>query len=256
MIEPISKRASGNPFFAEELARGATVGDLSPALDATGKLPDTITAVLEQRLARITEKCLRMLERAAVLGDAFLFDTICAMASGGAPVDEEMVLDLIEEALQAGMLIEEGRGAHVTFTFWHPLLLAYLYEHLSAARRASLHRRAAQVLQELYAGRESEGAAEITRHLIGGGGQPAQIAYFAELAADRAYRLSAYPSAEKHYRLTLEYLGELAPDSEQPARLHYAYLYEQLGECTMIVGKFEEARAFYEQTLELRSKQL
>lgn len=256
VIEPVSRRASGNPFFAEELARGAAVGDLQPALESTSRLPDTIMAVLEMRLTRITPKCLHILERAAVLGDAFLFNVICAMASGGAPVDEEEVLDLLEEGLQAGMLLEDGQGANVTFTFWHPLLQAYLYEHLSAARRASFHRRAAQVLQEHYAGRESEGAAEITRHLIGGGGPPAQIAYFAELAADRAYRLSTYLSAEKHYRITLEYLGELAPDAEQPTNLHYAYLYEQLGECTMIVGKFEDARAFYERTVELRSSHL
>ncbi|MEO7020285.1 MAG: AAA family ATPase, partial [Ktedonobacteraceae bacterium] len=256
MVETISTRASGNPFFAEELARGVTVGDLLPAFDPANpaELPETITAVLDLRLARITEKCLRLLERAAVLGDAFLFETICAMASGGAPIDEELILDLLEEALQAGMLVEEGQGAHITFTFWHPLLLTYLYEHLSAARRASLHRRAAQVFQEYYLGRESEGAAEITHHLVHGGGPPAQIAHFAELAADRAYSLSAYPDAEKHYLLALEYLGPLASNAPQSARLHYAYIHEQLGECTMIVGKFEAAHTFYAQVLTLRNQ--
>ncbi|MGH2507333.1 MAG: tetratricopeptide repeat protein, partial [Ktedonobacteraceae bacterium] len=257
VVETISTRASGNPFFAEELARGVTVGDLLPAFDPLNpaELPETITAVLDLRLARITEKCQRLLERAAVLGDAFQFETICAMASGGAPTDEELILDLLEEGLQAGMLVEEGQGANITFTFWHPLLLSYLYEHLSAARRASLHRRAAQVMQEYYSGRESEGAAKITHHLVNGGGPRAHIAHFAELAADRSHSLSAYTSAEKHYRLVLEYLGPLAPTAAQPERLHYAYIHEQLGECTMIVGKFEAARTFYEQVLALRGQQ-
>lgn len=257
VVDVISKRASGNPFFAEELARGVTVGDLLPAFDPLNPagLPETITAVLDLRLARITEKCQRLLERAAVLDDAFHFETICAMASGSAPPDEELILDLLEEGLQAGMLVEEGQGANITFTFWHPLLQTYLYERLSAARRASLHRRAAQVMQEHYNGRESEGAAKITYHLVHGGGPPTQIARYAELAANRDYSLSAYLDAEKHYRLVLEYLGPLASTASPSERLHYAYLHEQLGECTMIVGKFEAARTFYEQVLALRAQQ-
>lgn len=256
VVESISTRASGNPFFAEELARGVTVGDLLPAFDPTNpaELPETITAVLDLRLARITEKCQRLLERAAVLGDAFQFETICAMASVGA-IDEELILDLLEEGLQAGMLVEEGQGANIKFTFWHPLLQNYLYERLSAARRASFHRRAAQVMQEHYIGRESEGAVAITYHLVHGGGPRTQIAHYAELAANRAHSLSAYLDAEKHYQLVLEYLTPLTPAATPSERAHHAYIHEQLGECTMIVGKFETARTCYEQVLALRSQQ-
>lgn len=254
-LEPILRQAGGNPFFAEELAQSAAVGHLilNGSEINTTALPTTISAVLEMRLGRLTEPCLHLLERAAVLGDMFFFETICAMSSAGQRADEEEVLDWLEEAMQAGMLSEEGQGAHVTFTFWHPLLQTYLYEHLSAARRGSLHRRAAQVLIEFYANRVSEGAAEITRHLIGGGGPAAEIAYYAELAADRAYTLSTYPVAEKHYAIVLRYLGELDPRADQPTRLHYAYLYEQMGECSLIVGKFEAARTAYEQELDLRA---
>jgi DNA-binding SARP family transcriptional activator len=258
MAETISTRASGNPFFAEELARGVVAGDLAAAFDPAKPkdLPETISAVLDLRLARISQQCQRLLERGAVLGDSFQFDTICAMASGGVPADEDMILDLLEEAMQAGMLDEEGNGMNISYNFWHPLLLTYLYEHISAARRASLHRRAGQVMQEHYAGREAEGAAEIVHHLINGGSAPALVARYAELAADRAYSLSAYPSAEKHYRLALQNLGPLAPNAPQEERLHHAYIIEYLGECTMVQGKFEEARTFYEQVLEVRGKNL
>ncbi|HEY0755531.1 MAG TPA: DUF6788 family protein, partial [Ktedonobacteraceae bacterium] len=258
VVRSVSTRASGNPFFAEELARGITTNSIDITLDSANpeQLPDTIQAVLDLRLARISPECQRLLERGAVLGGAFLFETIRDMASGGALADEDLILDLIEESLQAGMLTEEGSGMRITYHFWHPLLLNYLYERLSAARRASLHRKAAQVLQILYANNEAEGAAAIADHLVKGGATPALTARFAELAAERAYSLFAYPDAEKYYRLALEYMGKLTAAASQEERLHHAGILERLGECTMIVGKYEEARKFYEQTLEVRSKQV
>jgi DNA-binding SARP family transcriptional activator len=247
VVESISERASGNPFFAEELARS-----IAGASDSANPeiLPDTIQAVLDLRLARISDRCRHILERGAVLGGAFQFDAIRDMAS----VSEDEILDILEEGLQAGMLTEEGSGMRITYHFWHPLLQAYLYEHLSHARRANLHRRAAQALQSLPTGDEAAQAAEIADHLVKGGAAPSLITRYAELAADHAYSLSAYAGAEKYYRLVLQYASELTSDSSQEGRLHRAYVLERLGECTMIVGKFEEARIFYEQVLEVRNQ--
>lgn len=255
LVESISERASGNPFFAEELARELAAAGKDSASDPTDleQLPATIQAVLELRLARITQPCQRLLERGAVLGGSFGFDTVREMASAGQPADEDLILDLLEEALQAGMLTEEGSGMAVTYHFWHPLLQTYLYEHLSYARRASLHRRAAQVLQSFYAINPAEGAAEIAEHLVKGGGVPASIVHYAELAADRDYNLSAYRDAERHYRLVLEQQGELSFSAPQEERLHRAAILERLGECAMILGKFEEAQSFYMLVLEMRS---
>jgi tetratricopeptide (TPR) repeat protein len=258
VVKSVSANASGNPFFAEELARGLTASAIDVTFDPSSpdQLPDTIQAVLDLRLARISQECQRLLERGAVLGGSFLFETIRDMASGGALADEDLILDLLEEGLQARMITEEGSGMNITYHLWHPLLQTYLYERLSAARKASLHRKAAQVLQSFYAGQESERAAEIADHLVKGGSTHALIARFAELAADRAYSLSAYRDVEKYYRLALEHMGELVPSVSQEELLHRAYILERLGESMMVLGKFEDARKFYEQVLELRSKQV
>jgi predicted ATPase len=60
---------------------------------------------------------------------------------------EERVLDLLDEALQASLLREEGAGANITYHFWHPLIINHLYSRLSATRKAQLHRRLAQTRQ-------------------------------------------------------------------------------------------------------------
>ncbi len=208
LAQDISARAAGNPFFAEELARSVKMylsssllgragdaGNQAPASDALSELPGTISAVLDLRMGRISEACQRLLARAAVLGGSFEFHHILAMELNGPDADEDTLLDLLEEALQAGMLVEEGTGTHITYHFWHPILVSHLYEGLSASRRLRLHQRAAAVLQQRYAGREEEGAASIVYHLVNGGAESSSIAHYAQLAGDHAFALSAYPEA-------------------------------------------------------------
>lgn len=254
LVERIQARAAGNPLFAEELARSAS--DVLRTAEHTllpenfpTNLPDTISAVLELRLARLSPECKRLLGKAAVLGGTFEFWLISAMETSTNPnSSEDSILELLEESLRSGMLTEEGIGAQITYQFWHPLLVSHLYEGLSAARRANLHRRAATILRQAYEGRPDEEAAHaatITHHLIHGGAESSLIVRYAELAADYAYTLPAYPDAEKHYRIALDYLDPGLDD-------HRAYLLESLGECTRIQGKYEEARRHYEQALHVR----
>jgi DNA-binding SARP family transcriptional activator/predicted negative regulator of RcsB-dependent stress response len=263
LVKSIRARAAGNPFFAEELARtiGAHLaaiatspngnGQISTLINANGEtiLPDTITAVLDLRLGRLSPPCLRLLSKAAVLGGSFEFQIINAMEVINSASDEDIVLDLLEEALRSGMLTEEGSGTRITYQFWHPLLADHLYEKLSAARRASLHRRAAEVFQRLSQGREEEGAATITHHLLHGGADAHKIAHYAELAGNRAYSLSSYPEAEKYHRIAIEHI-----DKDSSNRLHYPYLLECVGESTKVQGKYNEARSLYEQALEVHSQ--
>ena len=259
----------GNPFFAEELGRLAPVAGvdehLSPLKLSAGtrtSLPATITAVFEQRLRRLSEECQTMLKRAAVLDGPFSIAMLCAMENPrGACVDEEALLGTLEEALQAKVLVEEKQNNNVHYSFWHPLLCAYLYEHLSAARRASYHRKAVMVIQQMYQGCEEEGAGLITYHLVHGRGDEHQIAYYAEMAGDYAYRLAAYIDAEKYYTLALEQskpyatrmqFATLRSDEDVHVQLAQAFLHERLGECRRFQGNAYAARQSYEQALLLR----
>ncbi len=252
MVQYIQEQAAGNPFFAEELARSTPHA-----------LPSSVAAALQHRMSRLSQSCQQLLGNAAVLGGSFEFPLIAAMETDNAVSDEDKVLDLLEEALQSGVLTEEGTGTRVTYHFWHPLLVNHLYDNVSALRRSRLHLRAAKILQQIHKGREEEVAATITHHLVRGGAEPALIARFAELAGDRAYTFSAYAEAEYHYRLTLEQRGlplattsssEITTLAEQAviADPHILQLLELLAECMMIRGKFAEVRNLYTAILALR----
>ncbi len=298
-VRRIQAQAAGNPFFAEELAlslhdkeykqvvigagsrinRSGTSDDNAWSGEAMSTLPRTITAALNARMQRLSTPCQQLLERAAVLGGSFGLPLIYAMetipaaqATQTMPIDEETMLDLLDEAIRSGILTEEGTGARISYRFWHPLLATHLYSTLSATRRARIHRRAAEALQSVYGIREhglNEQAAAITDHLVKGGAEAEQIAHFAELAANHAYVLSAYPEAESHYRLAVKYL-EVAeaqrdrppsshtrlPEAKQEAYAdasHQAFLLERLAECVLIQGNFKEARSLFERVLEARA---
>lgn len=194
-----------------------------------------------------------MLSYAAVLGDAFSFDVLRLMqTSENSSEDEDAQLDQLDEALQARLLLEEHAGMQILYHFWHPLLVDYLYTRLSAARRARLHGRAAYALREMMKNREGEAAATIVYHLVRGGSEASLLVRYAQLAGEHAHALAAYPEAEKHYRLALAQLGEVAPATPPEDYLIFAHLFECLGECSMVQGKFEEARTCYERAFALR----
>jgi tetratricopeptide (TPR) repeat protein len=264
-VQRIQINAAGNPFFAEELARISQLARLDdvasdPEEITFSPLPATITAAFDLRLSRLSRACQQLLSRAAILGDSFNYPILRALEAHGS-TDEGALLDLLEEALQAGILTEEGGGLHATYRFWHPLLVSHLSGGLSIVRRTYLHRQAAALFQQVYRGREDEGAATIVYHLVQGGADAQEIAHYAELAADHAYRLSAHTEAERYYRVAVEQVAAHRTRVLEPCmtthidrserQVHLASLLERWAECTMILGNYQEARRLYEQLLHM-----
>ncbi|GAC1635897.1 MAG: hypothetical protein NVS4B11_38280 [Ktedonobacteraceae bacterium] len=250
-VQHIQLQAAGNPFFAEELAR-----------TTPPKLPDTISAALSSRMNSLSNECRTLLKNAAVLGSSFEFPLIHALEVKhiGEHTDEDALFDLLEEALAAGVLTEEGVGARVTYSFWHPLMVTHLYESVSAVRRTHIHRRVADILLRMHRGHEADVAATIAHHLMYGGAGSVHVAHYAEVAGDHAYALLAYPEAERYYKIALDAalkashrLGfEADTASMLLAPSHLALLTEHLAESVMVQGRFAEARSLFERVITLR----
>jgi DNA-binding SARP family transcriptional activator/Tfp pilus assembly protein PilF len=292
IVQSIQAQAGGNPFFAEELARvsdtplpestsnelGFVSSILNPlavtrqqAQEATSfvkssSIPEGIAAVLDRRLDKLSRECQLLLGKVAVLGGAFELQHLLSMANED---HEDTMLDLLDEALHAGLLTEEGNGTRIIYHFWHPLIVSHLYDRLSSARRAQLHRRAASTLIHAYAGHEHEVAAAITNHLLKGGGEASQIAYYAELAGNQAFSLAAFAEAQQYYMQAVQTITNadhcftltasgaqfIAPLPWQGLRspIHVARVLERICECAIVQGNYEEARNFYECILTLRN---
>ncbi len=116
----IRLQAAGNPFFVEELVRQAGNSPLQT------RLPAGIGELFERQLSRISADCRTLLAKVARAGGIFEFNRLLAHEQV-----EDTALDLLEEALRARLLYEEATGSpipHVTYRFWHPLLVSYLQD--------------------------------------------------------------------------------------------------------------------------------
>ena len=268
-IESIQSQAAGNPFFAEELARYIGTQESHDHFPLHS-LPDAVAALLERRLHRLSNDCQTLLSKAAVLGGSFELRQLLPMTSEHS---EDTVLDLLDEVLREGLLTEEGTGTHILYHFWHPLIVSHLYERLSAARRAHLHRRAAAAIKATQSTQEKVAAA-IFNHLRKGGGDTLDIAYYAELAGNQAYSLTAYFEAHYYYlQAILACINMSLTDTNTAqaivhsittyltihqattahALLRLCRLLELAAECCFILGNFEDARTLYECILALRT---
>jgi predicted ATPase len=119
-------QAAGNPFFAQELAR---LAGQNPS-QIVHPLPETITALFEHRLRKLSHSCQACIEKAALLGETFELDQLL---SSMPKHTEEDIFVLLEEALHAKFLREEGTAAHIRYHFYHPLLARFLRERRSAS---------------------------------------------------------------------------------------------------------------------------
>lgn len=304
LVQSVQTQASGNPFFAEELARSIAGDDdeihaLLPAAsnDPASRqytsrsssrqrggqearsqrlLPEAIAAVLERRLSRLNNECQTLLGKAAVLGGSFELRQLLLMTG---EQFEDAAYDLLEEATGAGLLNEEGTGAHITYHFSHPLIVSHLYERLSAARRAQLHRKAADAILASHPSSPEKVAADVVNHLNRGGGDLKQIAHYAELAGNHAYELAAYAEVQYYYLLAIQALvGAALPSfgaadsraqiqhitptiiatlpSSSPNSvmlLHICRILERIAECSMAQGNFEDGRHLYTCILAIRT---
>ena len=152
----------GNPFFVGEVlrslvgVRGAARttrrpgGGASTARRRSG-LPESVRDVIEPRVERLGQETREVLTLAAVIGRSF--DLELLGATGGA--EESELLDQLEAAVAASLLDESPE--HVgRFRFAHALINQTLYEGLGATRRARMHQRVAEALEELYGAEPGE----------------------------------------------------------------------------------------------------
>ncbi len=147
-IAPLVQEAQGNPLFAHQLAESwqRMQNEGRRGSDRQGLLPKEMTLVFDLCLARLSHPSQRLVGQAALLGVTFTFSALAALEARTSGASLETILHLLEEALRAGLLTEEGSGASITYRFWHPLLVRYLAQSHSAARRARLEQAAREAL--------------------------------------------------------------------------------------------------------------
>jgi predicted ATPase/DNA-binding winged helix-turn-helix (wHTH) protein len=195
----LHQHSEGNPLFmiailehlvaANHLRREDDLWQLaSPLAEIDMGVPAALSELIELQIERLEPDDQRLLEAASLIGVVFPAWAAAAALNG----DLEEIEDQYEKLTRRLHFLhpaghdELPDGTRSAFyVFAHGLYREVLYKRQSSSRRARRHRRVAEKLLQLFAGREQDVASELARHFEAAGDW-AQAAD-ALMAAARAY---------------------------------------------------------------------
>jgi DNA-binding CsgD family transcriptional regulator len=151
LAQAIGDLTGGNAFLVCELWRDLVETGMVELIDGTVRLtrattdlgtPESVREVVSQRLARLADGTVELLELAATAGGEFGFDVLRRAAG----VPDAELLERLDEAVRSGM-IEELPSRALAYRFAHELVRRALYDRLTGVRRAELHLRVGEALE-------------------------------------------------------------------------------------------------------------
>jgi class 3 adenylate cyclase len=239
LAHALREETEGNPFFVRELLRHLSetggiyqddAGRWRAAADLeTVGLPQSIREVIGARVARLGPRCEQVLEAAAVIGREFDLAVLQALLG----VDETSLLDMLDQAMSASLLLEvPGRAEQYRFS--HVLIRHTLYDALSTSRRSRLHGRVAEVVESLPGPGMATRVSELARHWRASI-RPVNVGKalrYARLAGDAAMASLAPQDACQYYQQALDLHAEL----EEPDPLGHIDVLIGLGTAQRLSG--------------------
>ena len=193
-VRALQERTDGLPLFVasvmSELAARPWSGQEEPvpaARVARMAVPESLAAIVDRYVARLSDEHRLMLSAAAVCGIEFRVDTV-ANAVGR---EVAWVGHVCDELQREGLWLspprqeEHDMSSGSAYGFRHALFRQVLYDRISPFRRAELHRNVALALERERAGGAMVAAAELAA-LFERGREPMKAAQYCAEAAEAA----------------------------------------------------------------------
>jgi class 3 adenylate cyclase/tetratricopeptide (TPR) repeat protein len=230
----ITRDTGGNPFFLTQMLRHLTEREvirfragrweLAASLDDVD-LPDSVRAVIAQRMGQVDDQADRLLRIAAVAGQWFELSVVATAAA----IDEDDALDAVERAMELN-LVQEDREHPGRFGFVHALVRQTLDDQLTATRRARLHLRLSDALEQARTS-DDEHAPALARHLCAAGDiEPARVVDALRRAAERSFHELGYEEAANFVDAALERIDDSDLETRADLLLLRGEAYRRLGD--------------------------
>ncbi|HJU47737.1 MAG TPA: BTAD domain-containing putative transcriptional regulator, partial [Gaiellaceae bacterium] len=222
--QDVHRRTRGIPLFVERLVDswldGGAVerhGDewrvVVPLEQLRGEVPETLRELIAEQVRPLTVEARELLESASAVGTEFS----ALPAAAGAGV-EAAAAERTLASIASRQQIIEPRGVErlpdgtVTsrYAFTHDLCHEWLYGELAPGRRAAIHQRIGERLEEAYGERASEIASELAWHFREGHDAPRAVGYLLDVA-EHAFRRGASREAVRQVETALALVGDV-PD--------------------------------------------
>jgi class 3 adenylate cyclase/tetratricopeptide (TPR) repeat protein len=203
--ERIVRKASGNPFFLEEIIRNLIEAGLVVHDPSTGRwratsrvasipIPDTIQGVIMARLDRLDESAKEVLRAAAVIGRNFLFRLLDHV------LEEEVHLPRhLDQLASVELIREKARRPELEYIFKHALARDATYQSILLAKRRQLHARVGRAIERLFIRQLEELYGLLAYHFTAAGDWDKAQHYLFQVG-DQAQGMAADAEALAHYR--------------------------------------------------------
>jgi len=201
LAEAVHRQTEGNPLFVQEVVRYLVEEGLISREEGRWRpmgetpvemrIPEGLRDVIGKRLSLMSPECNRLLSIAAVIGREFRLDVLQRVAD----TSEDELLAALEEAKNAAVLEERSSvGVGAAFCFTHAFFRQTLYEEMFTPRRIRTHQQVGRALEEVYARRREEHAAELAGHFAQSTEHDDLVRAlgYSEMAAERARAVYAY----------------------------------------------------------------
>lgn len=236
IAESLTQRTAGNPLFVREMVRHLVREghDITGSAVDNWMVPETIRLAIARQLGTLSRSANQLLHAAAVLGEGFDFELLAAVSQQ----DEAMLLDALDETLEAGILHEDGGG----YAFGHALQRLTVYESVNVPRRQRLHLQAARALETVFERALETRLTELAAHyrLAGALAEPESVIDACRRAGEAAAATFAWEEAVAHVEVALERLHP----SKRADRFELLLI---LGDARMKAGDRPRARATFKE---------
>ena len=251
----VIERASGNPFFAEEIVRALVdTGVLEGARGnyrlarplSSVEVPPTVQAVLAARIDGLPAPEKRLLQEAAVIG----YDVPLALLQAISGLTEDELGNLLGNLQDAEFLYAAQLFPDLQYRFKHAFTHDVTYSGLLRNRRRDIHARVVDTIERLYADRPGEQVDRLAHHALQGELKEKAVHYFRQAAGKAAAR-SALTDARTWFEKALDVLKSL-PESQDTIeqafeiRIELRSVLRQFGEVRQMLNNIREAEVLAE----------
>ncbi|MCB0159764.1 MAG: tetratricopeptide repeat protein, partial [Caldilineaceae bacterium] len=227
-VAQLQSEAEGSPLFAVEIMRAYADGEslltrprqTGVVLDASN-LPPKVQAVIQARLAQLSQPARELVAMAAIVGRQFTYDLLAEISEFG---DDELVTRL-DELWRRRIVRAQGVDA---YDFSHDRIRDTAYLAVSPMVRRRLHEKTAHGLEAIHAQHLDEVSGRVAEHYAAAGRAADAARYFLR-AGDFATAQFARNEALRYYNRALELNPSMDRNDCWRAHLGRLAIYEATG---------------------------
>jgi len=257
IIELITKRAGGNPFFIEEVIHSFIDDGIVELKDGQFRttekidsvvIPETINDVLMGRIDKLDEATRSLLKVASVIGRNFFYKILSEVAKNTEEID-----DKLEFLKEVQLIIERIRMAEIEYLFKHALVQEVAYESILLRKRKELHGKVAAAIELVFAEKMHEFYGMLAFHYSLGENLEKAEKYLIK-AGEEALRTAASSEALHYYQEALKLYLKKHGDAGDPDTI--ANLEKNIATAFYNKGYMIEAVEHFDKVLELWGEKL